>query len=179
MHRRRWTRRCVTGRDLARDFGFLNVFDRFDALFATFALFGFRRRCLGGGPCRLLDAERFHSRGFDARGFGRGSLLRSLRDRGSFGSGSMYRRLLLCRGGNVRSFATTTYRFTGDDRGRFRNWLGRGRCRGPTTTCRRSGSRLLFGAGALLALPSRADASDLIVREQAHVTANGYVHRSK
>ena len=41
------------------------------------------------------------------------------------------------------------------------------------------GRGLLLGASALLTLPTRADASDLVVGEHTHVAANGNVHLPK
>ena len=63
-------------------------------------------------------------------------------------------------------------------RGRSRSrggWRGRGRI-SPAARWRR---RLLFRTDALLALPSRADSRDLIVREQGEMAAHRDVHLAK
>jgi len=131
--------------------------------------FGLSARC-------LLGSERFHPRGFDASRFRGGSLLSSRSFGGSLGRGRRGRSLLFGSGLNIGGFATAANRRVG--RRRRCGGLGDGYRRASAASCRRR-RRSLLGTNALLALPSRADAGDLVVAEHAHVAANGHVHLSK
>ena len=103
-------------------------------------------------------------------------LLGGVRGRG-FGGRGDGGRLLFGGGLHVGRLAAPANGFAG--RGHDGSGTGSGTARRATTTCGRRGRRLLLGANALLALPARADASDLVVGEHAHVAANGNVHLPK
>jgi hypothetical protein len=81
------------------------------------------------------------------------------------------------RGRDLGPTTATNSSITGDSsRGLRRGGRDRG---GATSTRRRRWRRLLFGASALLTLPTRANAGDLVVGEQTQMTANGDVHLTK
>jgi hypothetical protein len=109
----------------------------------------------------------------DARSFG-GGLFASL---GRCLSGGRGGRLFFCRSLNVGGLSATPDRFGGSGR-RHGSGFGRRGRRAPAAR-RRGRCGLLFGAHALLALPSSPDACNLVVREHAHVAAKWNVHLTK
>lgn len=139
--------------------------------------------CSHGGCCGFglrargfFGAQRLDAQGFESRGFGGDCFLLGCMCCRRFGGCGSCGRLFLGGGLNVRGFATPANRLSGG-----RDWFWRRlrswRC--ATTACGRLRSGLLFGAGALLTLPTRADASDLVVGEHTHVASNGNVHLPK
>jgi hypothetical protein len=127
---------------------------------------------LRGGS--LFGAERFHARGLETRGFCGERLLlgRELCGRlrgGGSGCGLLFSCCL-----NIRCLAAAANglaRYYG-----LRNSNGLGNGCGATTARRGCWSRLFLGTDTLLALPTRANASDLVVGEHAHMATNGNVH---
>ena len=168
MRDHRWPRRFDDGRG-SRHFDFLG---------ASFALLGSRSSGFRRGACSFFGAQRFHADCFDARRLGGGGFLRRLRFRGGLGGRGRGGSMLFGRCLDVGGFAPATYGLARSGGG---NGLGfrRHDRRASTATSGRGRRRLFLGASTLLALPPSADASYLIVRERAHVTANGNVHRPK
>jgi hypothetical protein len=135
-------------------------------------------RGFSGGASRFFGAQCFDANGFLTGRFGG--------HRFAFGGGARlgFRRcggsrcMFLRRGLNIGSLAAPADGFSGGCRrcGRGCRLRNRGTATAP---CSRRGRRLLFGTNALFSLPSRPDASDLIVGEHAHVAANRNVHGPK
>jgi hypothetical protein len=123
----------------------------------------------------FFGAQCFEARSLETRSFGgerlllRGQFCRRLSRTGRRSC------LLFSRRLNVGGLSPTPDRpavrgyWLGD-----RHWFRRGGR--PTATCHWRGSRLLLCAIALLALPSSANAGDLVVGEHAHMAANRNVH---
>ncbi|MDB4876034.1 MAG: hypothetical protein JWM41_2480 [Gemmatimonadetes bacterium] len=144
------------------------------------AFLGSGGRCFSSGDGGFGDAQRFHARFLDARGFrgGGGLLRRELR--GGFGGGGGNGRVLLGGGLDVGRLATAANRLA--DGGLGDGLWSRSRRRGgsrATATRGRRGSGLRFRTHTLLTLPACPDASDLVVREHAQMAANRNIHLSK
>jgi hypothetical protein len=129
----------------------------------------------GSSAQRFLSAQRLDSFRFDACGFCSSSFLSGLRLRTRLFGGGGNSSLLFGGSLDVCSLTAAADRFSGGRRLRSRRRFGRGSGRAATTR-RRCRSILLLGACSLLALPAGANAGDLVVREHAHVAANGNVH---
>jgi len=135
-------------------------------------------RSLGLRGCCFLRAQRLDARSFEASCFRRQSLLlcdqfRS-RLRGACGSGC----LLFCRRLHVGCLSPATDLSVAANCHGLGNRLRGDSCR-PATTSRGRRCSLTLSPNALLALPTRADAGDLIVGEHAHVATNRNVHLPK
>jgi hypothetical protein len=138
-------------------------------------------RCGGSlslGASGLFGAERLDARGLVPGLFCRDRFLLSRVGSCGFGGRSCGCSLLLGGGLHVGRLSASADGFASSGR---RNGL-RHRLRSGRRSASPRGGRgrgLLLGAGALLTLPTRADASDLVVGEHTHVAANGNVHLAK
>jgi hypothetical protein len=176
-----WTRSFGDGG--SRNPGCLTLFRR-----GPFLLACLRLRLCGGGCCRcnggLCGAGAFGLLTLGLGAFDLGTLggggfcglqskgIRGRLLRGDFG----------CRGRDIRGLATTT-----NLRAVHALWCGGGRRLGgdsggraaTAATCGRWRSGLPLGTNALLALPPRPHARDLIVGQRAQMAAHGNIHLTK
>jgi hypothetical protein len=130
---------------------------------------GFRSRAGG-----FFNAKRFHANGFDTRSFRSSSFCSRLRFSARLLGGCRDSGQLFRGGLHVGGFAATTNRLCFSSC-RFGFRCGRRSC--TTSTRGRRWRVFLLSACTLLAFPTGANACDLVVSEQAHVTANRNVHR--